>query len=693
MPKADRPAIVFTVRMAPPSGCWKRVGPEGQVEIAGTVTDVAGRERTLAEGASGSHNLLAAVAESSLEALVVMDNHGRIRYANPAVKRLWGFTPDTLIGERVELLIPEGQHRDQHAGYVQEYLRTGDSEIMERGRIIEIEHVDGSRRPAYIRVHRTDLGGEPFFTAVIHSLAEDTALAAQLQEKDRRLEEERDLLVQVTGTLPIRMKYFDQDGTYVFVNRAVEQAWGRPLEQFVGRHYSEVLMPPLLEKAHAAFERALAGEEVRFAAPLVEQGELRHFISSYTPHTTTDGTVVGVIVAATDVTDLRIAQHSLEEARVFAEAANAAKSRFVIKVCHEIRGPVGAILGLSQLLEDQAGSGQLSAAVGEYLKYLSASAGALARLVEDVSDLGRTELGRIPVVMRSFRLSDLFEDLRATMYVRTLRRRMSLEITAAPDVPELIVSDRTRIYQVLLNLLGNAEKYSPDGTTVELHVLREDLRLMFHVLDEGPGIPADFEAQLFEPFSRSSGTAHTVKGSGLGLAIARENARALGGDLTYERNLGTHGAFQFTASLVEAREPAAAVRKRRDLDLRGLRVLVVEDNSVNRAVDRALLESMGLLVTAVESGEAALAIARLVDPQLLLLDYHLPGLSGLDTLRALRERFPGLQSVPALIVTGDPFGKELGGLIGSELAGVIPKPCRRADLELQLLRLFPERAG
>ena len=345
-----------------------------------------------------------------------------------------------------------------------------------------------------------------------------------------------------------------------------------------------------------------------------------------------------------DVTDRRRRQEA-EREREAAKAANEAKSGFLANMSHEIRTPLNAVMGLTDL----ALRTDLDERQRDYLLKVKVSARSLLAVINDILDFSKIEAGRLDLEQTAFSLDEVLASLTEMFAFRAHERDVELIVSADPDVPRALIGDPVRLGQILINLTGNAIKFTERGEVAVLVSLGaaptrtladDELMLTLEVRDTGPGIPEDRLEAIFQAFAQADGSiTRRHGGTGLGLAITRELVGLMGGEIRVESRLGE--GSRFLANLVVRRQPvSAATRPATPLDLRGLRVLVVDDNATSREILVSQIESFQMRATAAASGEAALEI--LADPEqsfdLVLMDWKMPGLDGLETTRHIRTR-------------------------------------------------------
>ncbi len=390
-----------------------------------------------------------------------------------------------------------------------------------------------------------------------------------------------------------------------------------------------------------------------------------------------------------------------EALRLAAEAANRAKDEFLANVSHEIRTPMNAILGMTELVLD----GPLSTSQRQSLDTVRSAAGSLLGMINDLLDFSKIEAGKLELVPDDFQLRELLGDTMRALAVQAHRKGLELICDVHADVPDRLIGDSNRLRQVLVNIVGNAIKFTEAGEValdVSVAASPHDdggIVVRFSVRDTGIGIPKERQKAIFRAYEQEdASTTRRYGGTGLGLTIAARLIALLGGEITVDSAPGRGSTFTFTAALriqpdrVEQATPAVAaapVRPRAPAGLR-LRILVAEDNALNQQLMQHLLSKRGHEVYVAATGTEALARLDELEPDLLLLDLHMPEMDGFQVIEAIRarERSSG-GHLPVIAVTARAQEVDRERCLASGVDDFISKPIAADDLWAAIGRIHP----
>jgi PAS domain S-box-containing protein len=458
-------------------------------------------------------------------------------------------------------------------------------------------------------------------------------------------------------------------------------------------------------EAHLAEPGGSDSHEPQEYRIVTRRGEVRWISHSCRPVVQADGTPLGHRGSNQDVTERKLAEAELERYRLHleelvaqrtaelnrakeaAEAANRAKSVFLANMSHELRTPLNAILGFAQIMARDAA---IEASHGRELTTIDRAGRHLLSLINDVLEISRIEAGRTTVQNEVFALVDTLAAIEEMVRVRADAKGLGLRFETHGELPAHVVGDAHHLRQVLINLLGNAVKYTDRGE-IGLHLYPVDGHIRFEVGDTGPGIAAEDRERIFQAFYQTEAGIQKGEGTGLGLTISREFVRLMGGELTVASEPGRGSTFGFTIPLPAAAAPAAAGPPGRVLGIEAgqpvYRILVAEDNPDNRELITRLLETVGFQVRAAANGEEAVATFESWRPHFIWMDMRMPALDGYEATRRIRT-LPGGRHVRIAALTASAFQEDRDGILAAGCDEMVRKPIEEDRLFAVMARLL-----
>ena len=495
--------------------------------------------------------------------------------------------------------------------------------------------------------------------------------------------------------IPIPIFYKDDKGVYLGCNRAFEKFKGVTSEEVCGKTVYD-MAPPEVAQRYDEMDQAILehpGVQIYDWYMPDATGDMRQVEFHKATILNEDGAVNGLIGAIIDITDRKRAEAELTEALNAAESGNRAKSVFLANMSHEIRTPMNGVIGMSQLLEMT----DLTSEQQEYVASLKASGKNLLSLINDILDLSKIEAGRVKLDVSEFSLHQCIENIVQSQKLLVYEKGLSLKVEVADGIPCILLGDQLRVKQILLNLLGNAVKFTMQGRiSMSADVVKTTenaVSIRFSVCDTGIGISEDALAQIFKPFvQEDSTTTRKFGGTGLGLAICQQLAVLMGGNILVTSTVGVGSCFMVTlpfAIPVETTigEEFLSPHDNFRLSGRSLRILLAEDNQVNIQFATSLLEKLGHAVTVAENGKDCLAALGQSVFDIVLMDIQMPVMNGEEALKAIRRRERGAD-IPVIAMTAYALSGEKARFLEDGFDGYVSKPFEVEELANEMERVL-----
>jgi two-component system sensor histidine kinase/response regulator len=511
------------------------------------------------------------------------------------------------------------------------------------------------------------------------SLAEDAEMARSeiaryrdhLEQlvKDRteelRVSEERTrLLLESAGEGIIGVSL---DGKMTFVNPAACRMLGYSPDEFEGKelhiliHYAHEDCSSYPQEDCPMHKSISGGTASHIDSEVLWRKDGTSFPVAYSSNPVhKDGSLVGSVITFSDITDRKQADEQVRRAKEIAEEATKAKSDFLANMSHEIRTPMNAVIGMAHL----ALQTELTPKQADYLTKIQRSAHSLLGIINDILDFSKIEAGKLEMESVDFSLDEVLDNVSTVVGVKVHEKELEFLMDTPQDVPLALVGDPLRLGQVLINLCNNAVKFTEQGeiviSTKLLGKQDEWVMLQFSVRDTGVGLTQEQKGKLFQAFSQADmSTTRKYGGTGLGLTISKRLVNMMGGEIWVESEAGKGSEFIFTAKFGLARKFSMR-RLEPSVDLRGMRVLVIDDNASSREILQSLLETMSFEVTVAASAEEGIAElekeANIRPYRLVLMDWKMPGMDGIKATELIKN-LPSLPQKPKVIIA-TAYGRE-----------------------------------
>ena len=617
------------------------------------------------------NNLTSALDEHAI--VSIADTAGYIWYANEKFCDISGYERTELIGNTHRLL-KSGRH---DSAFYENLWRTISAGKPWHGEICN-RAKDGSEYwVAATIVPFLDEDGLPYeYIAIRTDLTARKAIEARIKEQ---------LLFsrQLMDAIPVPIYYKGTDGRYLGCNRQFAESFKvADIDTWIGTTIFD-LFPEATAQFHHVKDAelfALAGSQSYDTSGTLIDGAPRNLMYHKASLTRPDGSVWGLVGAIIDLTERRQWEDGLIKARDAAEAANKAKSDFLANMSHEIRTPMNGILGMTDLVLDTS----IDAEQREYLQIVKSSAESLLTIINDILDFSKIEAGKLQVESIAFNLRHTVSDTLKTLTLRAHQKGLEIVCDIGADVPVRVIGDPGRLRQVMLNLVGNAIKFTEQGEIV-VRVAAGDciangITLKFSVSDTGIGISDEKQAHIFEAFAQEdSSTTRRFGGTGLGLTISARLVEMMGGQLAVESRLGAGSMFHFSI-LTGVDQQAVTAQEVSAVSLSGKTAMVIDDNEINRQVFSRQLEKWDMQPVLAPSGKVALELlSEGTLPDVILLDVQMPLMDGFEVAEAIRAK-PEWAIIPILVLSSAAIRGDSQRCRDLGLAGYFSKPVGEAEL-------------
>ena len=650
----------------------------GIVYVAQDITERKRAEEALRK----SENKYRKIFENVQDIFYQTDHEGNITDISPSIKRNSGYLREELIGKRVEEVYFDPEDRTRLLKAIRENGEVVDYELRLKSKDNRLIYTSANAHILF------DSSGKPI--GVEGSLRDIT--------ERKQAEEELQKLAAVVRYSSELVTLTNLDGKMVFLNEAGARMLGISSAEIEQTHIMQIIPDRLKEKVKNELVPALMNQGTW-------EGDLQ-YLNLKTGHLTDVHTMSFMIKDAVtaaplllanvslDITEQKKLEAALNKAKEEAERANRAKSIFLANMSHEIRTPMNAILGFSQLMQRDPA---VTPRQRQQIETINRSGEHLLALINDILEISKIEAGRVTLNPTAFDLHALLNDLEMMFRIRTDAKNLQFSVERIGEVPRFVVCDEGKLRQVLINLLGNAVKFTEKGGVIlrvrARHEGAKGLCLLGEVEDTGPGIAAEDMGRLFHHFEQTQAGREAGSGTGLGLAISREFVRLMSGNISVTSEVGRGSLFRFDIALQEA-DPVAVVVKAESLRVTGLqpgqpqyRVLVADDKEDNRELLSQMLGPIGFQIRQVANGEDAVKEFETWGPSLILMDLRMPVMDGYEAIRRIRASVGG-KDTRIIAVTASAFEETRQEVIADGADDFVSKPFRETELIEKIGRLL-----
>ncbi|TNF94372.1 MAG: PAS domain S-box protein [Gammaproteobacteria bacterium] len=629
-----------------------------------------------------------AVLNGANEGIITIDENGDIETVNPAVEKIFGFSSGELQGRNLDFLIPP-KHSTSNNSYLADYHRTGHNKIIGKDREVIGIRKDGLEFPMELSVSEVNFGDRRLFTGIVRDITERKRAEQALRDSEAQARQ----LSMVASRTDNAVIFADKQGYIEWVNDGFTRISGYTLDEVKGKTPGSVLQGPdtdqeVVKKMSTAIKSGQSFQE-----------EILNYNKNGDPYwvsieaqTILDekGELVQFMAIERNITQDKAHKQELEQARIKAEEANNAKSRFLAMMSHEIRTPLNGVIGTLGLLHET----RLTNKQKKFVETGRYSAENLLTIINDILSFSKLEAGKDELEISLFEMRSLVESVKEVLSTKAYEKPITLTTIIDANVPEYLEGDAGKIRQVLLNLASNAVKFTDRGEVrIEASLSTDDTgeknRLQFTVTDTGVGISSEDQENLFDEFWTMSPNYHTT-GTGLGLAISRNLVELMSGHIEMTSSQGKGSCFWFeipvqvpsddTISNAIASKTSEDESSNADhINLKG-RILLAEDNPANQMIGVAMLKNFGLQVDTVGNGLEAVEAVQARPYDIVLMDIGMPEMDGIEATQHIRRLKGRPSKIPVIAMTAHVMKGDREKILSQGLDDYISKPVNRTEL-------------
>ena len=616
-----------------------------------------------------------ALFDADIDSAFIINELGAIERSNRAARNLFGYTKTEFNGQIVHKIMAD-KYVALTIKQLGTYFQTGQSEIIGTCWEIEGKRKNGSVFPMEIRISTVGMGEDNIFFLIVRDISEQVAARAELKKFKDSLDQTQDSVFM-----------FSTDNLkFTYVNKRSCDQLGYREEELMEMTPADISPNFDEPRFRAAAEALIDGREDAYSFEIINRHKdgrdipvemsLQYFVG--------ENKVGQFLAIAHDITERKLAEERLLKAKEDAEKANHAKSAFLSRMSHELRTPLNAIVGFSQVLDMD----ELTSKQHERIGYIKKAGDHLTSLINEVLDIARIESGQENLSMEAVCVDTVLAEAWNLITPLANERNIRIEQTTSTKYGCYVLADIQRLKQVLLNLLSNAVKYNRHGGTISLLCTTErEGTIRISISDTGPGIAEENRERIFEAFSRLEADEYDVEGTGVGLTLSRALIESMGGVLSFESTIGVGSVFWLELPSVEVSIEQDIVNQENNYvativpeNQHDYTVLTIEDNVDNlRLIEAALSSQANINMIAALHGELGIDLTLKHKPDLILLDLHLPGISG-DVVLARLKANPVSEHIPIIMVSADATQHQIDKLIAAGAYAYLTKPFNIKEL-------------
>jgi PAS domain S-box-containing protein len=622
----------------------------------------------------------------TMDGIIIIDDHGTIESINPAGERLFGYVATEITGKNVNILMPNPYHTE-HNNYLAKYIQTGKSKIL--GTLRELPAIRKNGDNFYLELSANEIffGKQRKFAGFIREITE----RKRAQDLQIKLTKE---IENLYNNAPCGYHSLDTNGVFQLINDT-ELSWlGYDRNEIIGKMSVKDILTSesvkLFQKNFPIFMKQGFIQDLELEI-IRKDGSVFIALVNATANYDDTGKISTSRSTMIDITKYK----QIEKARIEANESSRAKSEFLSHMSHEIRTPLNIINGMAQILLESS----LNEEQKKYVKMYEKASNTLLSIINDILDISKIESNSMTIVKSPINIKNIVMEVVELFTPKALHKKLNLSSNIETDIPDYVLGDELRIRQVLMNLLGNAVKFTHAGEIsikVELNKNQsKNGNLLFQVSDTGIGISPEQEYFLFKPFSQTnSSITKNYGGTGLGLAICKKLVSMMGGEIWFSSNLGVGSTFSFTLACESTTYTKDQYLKNSTMNLQRINhsnqqplakagnILLVDDSEENRNLIKFFLKNTKHNVSEAENGAVALAKFKTEPFDLILMDMQMPILDGYSATQQIRnwEKTNKLSHTPIVALTAYALVEEQQKSIAAGCDKHMAKPIKKTEL-------------
>ncbi len=638
------------------------------------------RYRDLSRQANNNEYRIKAIMDTAIDGILTMDKNGQVLSANQATFHLFGWDESQLKGQSItQLLTPDIQDEFEFQ------LSTGINYFVGKSRDIKVRHKDGYLKDVRVAVGKVDFDGETLYVAIGSDLTERVKMETALRENESKF---RSLITNIPG---IAFRCIDQSGwPMIYISDAVESITGYPAADFqipdVKRSFKELIHPEDLDNVMIYHEQGKSYTlEYRV---ITKSGEIRWLLEygcqvadPNSKATCLDGFIM-------DITERKLMEEELRQAKETAEQAAAARAAFTANMSHEIRTPMNAIIGFSDILLET----ELSSEQSRHLTTINHSAKSLLHLLNDILDSAKLEKGKFELDIRDFDLIEEVDAVVSTLYMEAKKKGILLNTELSSNLASCYQGDPDRLRQILTNLIGNAIKFTPEGSVNLIVQPAKDNTIEFIVEDTGIGMSPQHVKNIFDAYAQADASiSRKFGGTGLGTTISYKLAQLMNGNIKVESELNKGSQFTVSIPLDISDKCDISRSFEHNSTLPPLTILIVDDIQQNIDLLTLMLTRQGHQVLSARDGmQALIRMDKQPEIDLVLMDIQMPVMDGLTATQSRREseRQNNLKPIPIIALTASVMSNDKQAAKQAGMSGFANKPVDLEQLNREIAKVM-----